>query len=89
MVRDGDTDRCVSVCCVLVTDKGAVIGGLQRGTRRGKITSGLSDNPRNSMYASLSPHHCSIAPMILYCVFPSSISTISHNGLIPFRRSYV
>ena len=42
MVRDCDTDRCVSVCCVLVTDKGAVIGGLQRGTRRGKITSGLS-----------------------------------------------
>jgi len=23
----------VSVCCVLVTDKGADIGGLQRGTR--------------------------------------------------------
>lgn len=88
MVRNGDTDRCVSVCCVLVTDKGAVIGGLQRGTRRGKITSGLSDNPRNSMYASLSPH-CSIAPMILYFIFPSPVSTISYNGLIPPRRSYI
>lgn len=89
MVKDGDTDRCVSVCCVLVTDKGAVIGGLQRGTRRGKITSGLSDNPRNSMYAFLSPHHCSITPMILYFVFLFPISTILHNGLIPLRRSYV